>query len=145
MGKGYKWPTIVDPSISVDLFALMLTTYGQLMPELLSFLALFALNQLQNHIYSDDRFLGRTSYIDIWQPFFRESSLWEHSAKQDPARIVSHAPRVLNLLIICILEIFRNGGQLLLKTKKNNIQGLVKIVLEMNLTIFWNEFTCKQV
>ena len=71
--------------------------------------------------------------------------LWEHSAKQDPARIVSHAPRVLNLLIICILEIFRNGGQLLLKTKKNNIQGLVKIVLEMNLTIFWNEFACKQV
>ena len=29
MGEGHKWPTIVDPPISVGNLALMLTTYGQ--------------------------------------------------------------------------------------------------------------------
>ena len=75
--------------------------------ELLSFLALFALNQLQNcsiSSYIDDLFLGRTSYIDTL--FFRESSLWEYSPKQGPAHIVLHVHRVLNLVIIWIWGYF---------------------------------------
>ena len=83
MGKGHKWPTIVDLPISVGLFALILTTYGHLNKrQNCCFLALFALNQLQNcsiSSYIDDLFLGRTSYIDTL--FFRESSLYEYSPK----------------------------------------------------------------
>ena len=44
-------------------------------------------------------------------PSFRESSLWKHSPreyspKQGPAHVVSHARRVLNLVIIWILGYF---------------------------------------
>ena len=49
--------------------------------------------------------------VSPFRDFFRESSPWEHSPKeyspkQGPAHIVSHAPRVLNLVIIWILGYF---------------------------------------
>ena len=109
MGKGHKWPTIVDPPISVGLFALMLTTYGQLnkLQNCSLFWPFLALNQPQNcsiSCYIDAFLYGE---LAILKTLFRESSLWEHSPREyspkpGSAHIVSHAPNVLNLLIIWI-------------------------------------------
>ena len=110
MGKGHKWPTIVDPPISVGLFALMLTTYGQLnkLQNCSLFWPFLALNQPQNcsiSCYIDAFLYGE---LAILKTLFRESSLWEHSPreyspKQGPGHIVSQVPKVLNRVINLIL------------------------------------------